>query len=737
MPVETMASAKAASPAKRRVFFVHHRFLSCGDVFREGLAHAAQDLELSSESAYWDDPALPDRVRGFDPDLLLVVHGRNFVRRWGRTFAGRRSAVWLVDEPYEVDDSSRYSSSFGHVFVNDPATLARHRSAHYLPLCHDPRAHFRGAGERRYAVGFVGGGNATRERMLGALAARGRLDYVVGGPWRGDALRRACLSPNVPPARTADLYRATRIVINVFRDIHHFNRKAIAGVSLNPRVYEALACGALVVSEKRPEIETVVPELPTFATTEELVHVVEDLLSHPDRMEDLRVACARRLADATYAARLQTVMELTSGSTSVRPDSVPFSRREVAVVAPSQPGAPAILTGGAWEVCPPLEYRESEGTLVFSKTPAAAPASERGLASCSPYDEVDLSFEVLVTPGSTFIAKVHQADKLDQGSNSYHLFCAGTRAYLARHNHILSWVQVARGQWERLRITCGRGELSVYSGDSRACTVRDDRLRRGYAFLGLKGGEVRLRNVHLGTLASMAGPLAVAAPATSAPEAETVLHVPERAAATPPRVSIVTTVYDRTDCLRRCLRSVKALTFKDYEHIVVSDHPPASVVDEIARIVREEDDGRISYVDLPRRFQNWGIAPAAAGLRRGRGEFVSFLSDDNGYLPDHLAALVDVLDRDPALGFAYSSCLYGGRAVLSHPVPRPGAIDLGQPLFRRALFAAHLGGGLPFNMIAWDWALIDAFIKRGVRWKHVDRPSFVFRLAAYPRLIPA
>jgi glycosyltransferase involved in cell wall biosynthesis len=185
-------------------------------------------------------------------------------------------------------------------------------------------------------------------------------------------------------------------------------------------------------------------------------------------------------------------------------------------------------------------------------------------------------------------------------------------------------------------------------------------------------------------------------------------------------------------CLRQCIRSVRRLAYGDYEHIVVSDGPPATVVAEIARVVADEGDARTSYLNLARRFNNWGIAPAAVGLRRARGEYVCFLSDDNGYTPDHFAPLVRALDRDPQIGFAYSSCQYDGRFVLQHP-PAPGRIDLGQPLFRRELFATYLDDDLPFDQIAWDWALIDTFIKRGVRWKHVNNASFLFRLAKYPQ----
>jgi GT2 family glycosyltransferase len=199
-------------------------------------------------------------------------------------------------------------------------------------------------------------------------------------------------------------------------------------------------------------------------------------------------------------------------------------------------------------------------------------------------------------------------------------------------------------------------------------------------------------------------------------------------------VSIVTTIYDRVACLVECIRSVRQLHFQDYEHIVVSDCPPAGIVGEIGGLVRSFADERLSYVNLDERHNNWGIAPAAVGLRRARGDYVCFLSDDNGYTPEHVGTLVAELDRDPALGFVYSSCRYAGRLVLRHPVPAPARIDLGQPMFRRELFRTYLDDDLPFQMMAWDWALIDTLVTRGVAWKHVDVPSFIFRLARYPHL---
>jgi hypothetical protein len=271
-----------------RVFGCDYRFLSCGSVFTDGLVHAAETLGVEYAHAEWSDPTLMMKVRAFAPDVFFVVNGRRFIQRWKLPFDGAVSALWLLDDPYEVDDSAKISERFEQVFVNDPATLSRHRHSTYLPACYVPRVHY------------------TSEP--GRLADQGLLTYVIGGPWLTHEVQALCKSRNVPAAETAGWYRATRIVVNVFRSEHHYNRDKIAATSLNPRVYEALACGALVVSEWRPEVDGLIPELPTFKTPEECVALVRDLLAHPEHSETIRTQCLARIQGHTYAERLQTVL---------------------------------------------------------------------------------------------------------------------------------------------------------------------------------------------------------------------------------------------------------------------------------------------------------------------------------------------------------------------------------------------------------------------------------------------
>jgi glycosyltransferase involved in cell wall biosynthesis len=208
---------------------------------------------------------------------------------------------------------------------------------------------------------------------------------------------------------------------------------------------------------------------------------------------------------------------------------------------------------------------------------------------------------------------------------------------------------------------------------------------------------------------------------------------------TTPRVSVVTTVYDRAVCLDRCLRAMAHSRYRDFEHIVVADHPSCAVLRQIEQVVRQActrvPDSPPVFVNLPTRHNDWGMTPAWAGVTQARGEFVCFLSDDNAYLPDHLGPLVALLDQHPDVGFVYSSCLYAGRTVLRDDPPRGARIDLGQPLFRTDVLRRTFPKGLPFREFAWDWRMIAGLMDAGVTWKHHDAATFVFRLAAYPKLV--
>lgn len=375
--------------------------------------------------------------------------------------------------------------------------------------------------------------------------------------------------------------------------------------------------------------------------------------------------------------------------------------------------------------------RIDDRTVRFEKEHDDAPASELGLVSEHPYGDVAMSFEVKADPETCFIAKLHQKDRYDQATNSYHLYSHPGRSYLGMHGRILHNAPLERGDWQHVGLSYRGGRIQVTVNGDLVASITDGRLRRGFCFLGVKGGVARVRNIALTRprdhfqVRNRQGTEPAAGMDPEDPGSR-ILYEGDRSVA--PSISVITSVYDRVHCLRNCIDSLRHSRCQDFEHIVVSDNPPESIVRAITRLMAGGSLPRSVYANLEHRFNNWGISPAAAGLRMAKGRYVCFLSDDNGFAPDHLGGLAGILDRDPSLGFAYSSCRYAGRIVLRHHPPSPGAIDLGQPLFRRELFEKYLGGTLPFDMFAWDWHMIERFLQNGVEWRHLDRPTFLFRL---------
>ena len=101
-------------------------------------------------------------------------------------------------------------------------------------------------------------------------------------------------------------------------------------------------------------------------------------------------------------------------------------------------------------------------------------------------------------------------------------------------------------------------------------------------------------------------------------------------------VSIIIPVYNAGPWLGRCLDSVIAQTFRDFECICIDD----GSVDDSARILAQfaERDPRIRMIRFP---ENRGVCAARnAGMDSARGDYVYFMDSDDWIDPDYIEALV-------------------------------------------------------------------------------------------------
>ena len=110
-----------------------------------------------------------------------------------------------------------------------------------------------------------------------------------------------------------------------------------------------------------------------------------------------------------------------------------------------------------------------------------------------------------------------------------------------------------------------------------------------------------------------------------------------------PLVSAIVPVYNGERFLRAALDSALAQTCQDIEIIVIDDGSKDSsgaIADEYAA----RHPGKFVVIHQP----NGGLVVARnAGLAVARGRYVALLDADDEWLPHHLAASVEVLEKSP------------------------------------------------------------------------------------------
>lgn len=105
------------------------------------------------------------------------------------------------------------------------------------------------------------------------------------------------------------------------------------------------------------------------------------------------------------------------------------------------------------------------------------------------------------------------------------------------------------------------------------------------------------------------------------------------------KISVIIPVYNTEERLKRCLDSVVAQTFKDFECIVVDDGSK----DQSPRIIDEfaAKDSRFTAIHKP----NGGVSSARnEGLKVSKGEWVVFLDSDDSIKPNHLEAMLSIVE---------------------------------------------------------------------------------------------
>ncbi|WP_026672873.1 glycosyltransferase family 2 protein [Alkalihalobacterium bogoriense] len=111
-----------------------------------------------------------------------------------------------------------------------------------------------------------------------------------------------------------------------------------------------------------------------------------------------------------------------------------------------------------------------------------------------------------------------------------------------------------------------------------------------------------------------------------------------------PKVSIIVATYRRKEALEKALQSLIVQTYSNYEIILVDDNADAEWNTEVEKIVnnmKDSDNVEIIYVQ---NMNNKGSAETRnIGIKLATGEYVTFLDDDDIYLPDKVKKQVEFM----------------------------------------------------------------------------------------------
>lgn len=192
-----------------------------------------------------------------------------------------------------------------------------------------------------------------------------------------------------------------------------------------------------------------------------------------------------------------------------------------------------------------------------------------------------------------------------------------------------------------------------------------------------------------------------------------------------PLVTIITNTKNRASLIPRCIESIQRQTYQNYEHIIADGGS-----DNTEEVVSSYKDSRIRYLKVP---VGGPVAQTREAFLLSKGNFITFLDDDDEYLPEKLEKQLELIQSLPDHYFIYGSMTYydnvskkelrihkadleGGKEILPIAISKPVICGTPTLMFSRKIFES-IGGtwisGIGNDMS--DWALVCKALSQG--WK--------------------
>jgi O-antigen biosynthesis protein len=270
-------------------------------------------------------------------DVVIQLKGRGT----SSPTEGSLHVLWVISHPDEVTEEECDRADLVLVASERFAAELRHRTSSrvevLLQATDERRFSPQPRSERyRHDLAFVGNSKFSHRPAVDAAVAAGLDLAIYGDNWDGYAPARLVRARHVPNEELPELYSSVTLLLN-----DHWADMRRWGFVSN-RCYDALACGAVMVSDHLDELDTQLDgAVATFDGPDDLAAVVRELSSDPDeRRRRAERGRAAVLARHTFAHRADELVGLLEPELRARGLQVGDRADGVAASTADRPAGP-------------------------------------------------------------------------------------------------------------------------------------------------------------------------------------------------------------------------------------------------------------------------------------------------------------------------------------------------------------------------------------------------------------
>ena len=260
------------------------------------------------------------------PKIAIITGGHRINGKAVETLNqnGIYTVLWTTDAPSDFQPIIDVAPLYKYIFCQGSEAVelfekAGIKGARLLPMACDPELHhpLELSEEERHQYGsdivFVGSYYPSRAALLDRLTG---FDLGIWGPgWerleKGSRLRNHIKAAHTKPSEWLKIYSASKIVLAV-----HYQdpEKRFPVYQASPRVFEALACGAFVISDNQKDVFSIFKmgeHLVRFDGPDELIEKIEYYLDHPKEREEIAENGRKEvLSRHTFTHRIETMLSV-------------------------------------------------------------------------------------------------------------------------------------------------------------------------------------------------------------------------------------------------------------------------------------------------------------------------------------------------------------------------------------------------------------------------------------------